>query len=479
MSIEPIGFLVAFVGVLVLYLGPNFGIYAVTVSSLLGAAAIGRLPGLGDASIAPIHALVVPYVITVLRSSGTKTWLRTLAFPSPGFWGAAFVVFCLMTAVLMPRIFEGATDVLSISRNQAGQGGIILTPLMPRPSNITQSMYLAADLVLFAAVAVHAMGGALTTIVRAVLVAAIFNLGFAGLDLVTYATGTSSMLGFIRNANYGMQVGVAIGGFKRVVGSFTEASAFGAMTLLFFAFSTELWLRGSFRRIAGPIAALSLAAIVLATSSSSYVGFSVYCLLLWLRCAFSVFSAHANTRRLAVAIVAPAAALGVIIAVMLVPSLSDPIVEIIDSTLLNKLNTQSGIERWYWNENGLRVFSDTAMLGAGVGSVRASSLVVGLLANAGIGGLALFLLFIASLSLTAVRGARDPDIGAYVTASAWGGFALIVSAVLAASGVDLGLFFFILAAVVSQAVLLPVRQPYERALHKPLGTWRHGDAYGI
>ncbi|PSA76463.1 hypothetical protein, partial [Corynebacterium diphtheriae] len=86
-----------------------------------------------------------------------------------------------------------------------------------------------------------------------------------------------------------------------------------------------------------------------------------------------------------------------------------------------------------------------------------------------IGGLALFLLFIASLSLPAVRGARDPDIGAYVTASAWGGFALIVSAVLAASGVDLGLFFFILAAVVSQAVLLPVRQPYERALHKPLG----------
>lgn len=479
MSIEPIGLLSALVGLLVLYWGPNFGIYAVAISSLLGAASIGRLPGLGDANIAPVHAILVPYVITVLRSSGTKTWLRTLAFPSPGFWATAFVAFCLMTAALMPRIFEGAIDVLSISRNQAGQGGLILTPLMPRPSNITQSIYLAADLVLFTAVAVHAMGGALTTIVRAILVAAMFNIGFAGLDLMTYVTGTTDVMSIIRNANYGMQVGVAIGGVKRVVGSFTEASAFGGVTLLFFAFSTELWLQGKFRRVAGPIAALSLAAIILATSSSTYVGFSLYCLILWMRCAFSVFVGRANTRKLTVSLVAPPVAVGVIVVMMLMPSVSDPIVEIIDSTLLNKLNTQSGVERWYWNENGMRVFHETAMLGAGVGSVRASSLVVGLLANVGIGGLVLFLIFIASLCLTAMRGARDPDIGAYVTASAWASFTLLATAILAASGVDLGLFFFILAAIVSQAVQAPVRQPYPAVRHKPLGAWRRESAYGL
>jgi hypothetical protein len=383
-----------------------------------------------------------------------------------------------MTAMLMPRIFEGAIDVLSISRNEPGQRGFISTPLMPRPSNITQSIYLAADLVLFAAVAAHAMGGALTTIVRAVLVAAIFNLGFAGVDLITYSTGTSEILSFIRNANYGMQVGVSIGGIKRVVGSFTEASAFGGVTLLFFAFSTELWLQGRFRHVAGPVAALSLVAIVLATSSATYVGLSIYCLLLWMRCAFSILAARASVRKMGIALVGPPAALIILIAIMLVPVVADTVAEIVSSTLVNKLNTQSGIERWYWNENGLRVFHETAMLGAGVGSVRTSSLVVGLLANVGIVGLALFLFFIVSLFLTAMRGAGNPKIGAYVTASAWGGFTLIVSAILAASGVDLGLFFFILAAIVSQAVLSPLRQPYWPMFGEPLGSWRREDAYG-
>lgn len=76
------------------------------------------------------------------------------------------------------------------------------------------------------------------------------------------------------------------------------------------------------------------------------------------------------------------------------------------------------------------------------------------------------------------RYARDPILGAYVTASAWGGFTLLATGILAASGVDLGLFFFILAAIVSQAVRLPVRQPYPPVLHKPLGTWRREGAYG-
>lgn len=478
MSIEPIGVVTVLAGLLVLYLGPNFGIYALTISSLLGAAAVIKLPALGDANIQPVHLILCFYVIAVATTrDGIKDGLKSLAFPSPGFWCALFVVFCLLTAVLMPRLFEGATDVLSITRNDAGQRGFILTPLMPRPSNITQSIYIAADLVLFAAVAAHAMGGALPTIVRAVLVAAIFNLGFGALDLATYATGTSEIMSVIRNANYGMQVGVAIGGIKRVAGSFTEASVFGGTTLLFFAFSVELWLQNRFRGLAGPIALLSLLALVLATSSSTYVGLGIYALLLWARCAVSVLGAQANGRKLAIALVGPPAALVLVIAVMLLPAAWDTVLEIANATLVNKLNTQSGIERWYWNENGLRVFHETAMLGAGVGSVRTSSLIVGLFANVGIVGFGLFLGFIASLCRAAMLSSGNAGTDAYVTAGSWAGFTLLVSAILAATGVDLGLLFHLCAAIVSQAVLAPQRRGYRPVL-RPIHAWRGEGFYG-
>ena len=479
MSIEPIGVVTVLVGLLVLYLGPNFGIYALTVSSLLGAAAVIKLPALGDANIQPVHLILCFYVIAVASTrGGIRDGLRSLAFPGPGAWCAVFVLFCLMTAVLMPRIFEGETDVLSIARNDAGQGGFFLTPLMPRPSNITQSIYIAADLVLFAAVAAHAMGGALPTIVRAVLVAAVFNLGFGVLDLATYSTGTSEIMSVIRNANYGMQVGVAIGGIKRVAGSFTEASAFGGITLLFFAFSVELWLQKRFRSMAGPVALFSLFAIVLATSSSTYVGLSIYCLLLWMRCAFSVLTTQANARKMAIAVMGPPTGLVLVIAIMLLPAAWDTVLEIINATLVNKLNTQSGIERWYWNENGLRVFRETAMLGAGVGSVRTSSLIVGLLANVGVVGFGLFIVFLASLGLAAMRSAGNADTNAYITAASWAGFTLLISAILAAPGVDLGLFFYMCAAIVSQAVLAPQQRRYRPVFVESVDRWREEGLYG-
>jgi len=54
------------------------------------------------------------------------------------------------------------------------------------------------------------------------------NLTFAGLDLATYFTGTTEVLSFIRNANYAMLVEDQAAGFKRIVGSFPEASSLEA-----------------------------------------------------------------------------------------------------------------------------------------------------------------------------------------------------------------------------------------------------------
>ena len=287
----------------------------------------------------------------------------------------------------------------------------MLIPLMPSSGNLSRSVYILADLVLFVAVSVQAMRGVLTTIMKALLVAGAINLCFGLADLLTYLTGTAELMSVIRNANYAMQVGVAIGGVKRLAGSFTEASAFGAITLFFFALSLELWLSNRFRKVAGAIALSSFVAILFATSSSTYVGLGVYGLLLWLRCGLAVLGARSDVRKMGIAVLGPFIIFIVIASLMLMPLAWETVLHIADATLVNKLNTQSGIERWYWNENGLRVFSETDMLGAGLGSVRTSSLMVALLANVGIGGVVLFLAFLGSLAFTAARSAGNSEAG--------------------------------------------------------------------
>ena len=56
---------------------------------------------------------------------------------------------------------------------------------------------------------------------------------------------------------------------------------------------------------------------------------------------------------------------------------------LIDTMVLNKLSTASGIERSAWNEQALQNFFDTFGFGVGNGSVRASSFPIGVLASLG------------------------------------------------------------------------------------------------
>ena len=68
------------------------------------------------------------------------------------------------------------------------------------------------------------------------------NILFAGLDYLTYFTGTGDYLSFMRNATYRIFDTAEVIGLKRLIGSFPEASAFASTTLTLFAFSLTLWL---------------------------------------------------------------------------------------------------------------------------------------------------------------------------------------------------------------------------------------------
>jgi len=454
MTIEIMGFVIVAVGLLTIRYGPDFGIYALMISTLFGAAAAVKLPALAHANVLPAHALLPFYLIAVTRlPRGVDQAMRSLAYPSPGFWLAAFTAYAVLSAVFLPRLFAGQIEVFSIVRDVDGRGGTFTQFLGPSAGNITQSLYLIGDLAVFAAVCAHACGRGLAIVVKAVLAAAAANIGFALADLVTYHMGMPDALEFMRNANYGMLVEAEISGFKRLVGSFSEASAFGGITLVYFAFCFELWLRGVHARASGILTGLSLAAVLAATSSSAYVALGVYAAVILLRGGAGLL-AGITTKRAAILTVA--LFIGTVLVVMalaLVPPVWTSLSDFVDRTLFNKLHTQSGIERSLWNAHAMDAFFESGGIGVGVGSVRASSFIVAVLANTGVIGLGLLMPMLASLAYRIVIGSRDRIAEAYAAAGGWACFALLISASLTASSVDLGLLFAINAAIVTAASL--------------------------
>jgi hypothetical protein len=59
------------------------------------------------------------------------------------------------------------------------------------------------------------------------------DLAFAAIDLGGYWTGAGDLLAFLRNGSYRMLDNTVILDFKRIVGSFPEASTFAYFTLGF------------------------------------------------------------------------------------------------------------------------------------------------------------------------------------------------------------------------------------------------------
>jgi hypothetical protein len=141
---------------------------------------------------------------------------------------------------------------------------------------------------------------------------------------------------------------------------------------------------------------------------------------------------------------------------------------LLDTFVFNKLNTASGEERASWNRQALQSFFDTFGFGVGNGSARASSFPVAVLASLGIFGAILFGTFLFNVFFSSSkRTVSDPlshaaQLGAKSMCLAW-----LISSSISNPQIDLGLSFYIFAAVAcSKASSLPVRtfqlQSWER-----------------
>jgi hypothetical protein len=445
MTVELIGAITFIFGLIGLFVEPSFLVYSFFGATLLGAAAAVILDSLGGTTVQPAHLMLGFLTLRLLNVRDIRTgMLRAVAFGSPGFWLIVTVGYAAITAYLLPRLFQGQTLAFPV---RAEGGRYYAAALVPTTSNFTQSVYFTADCICFLLLSSFGRSDkGRVCLERAALVCVVLNLVFVVLDLVTYATNTSELLSYIRNSTYSVLQVDEVAGFKRIVGSFVEASSFGYWTVGYFAFATSLWLEGIATRLTLSLSVLSFTALVFSTSTTGYVGLLGYLFVQFFVIAFKFLFRSIRPQMIIFLICLPAVFGLIAILICLNDESYAYVGNLLNTMLLNKMSTSSGIERSQWNSQAIQNVIDTFGFGTGNGSTRASSFPVALIASLGVPGAftyAMFLLGIwrkaratgPSTALAMQAAARSACLGWLIAATASGG------------GVDLGLPFFAFAAL--------------------------------
>jgi hypothetical protein len=454
MSIELIGFITIGLGIYSLFRPPYFVVIIFICATLLGSAAAIILSDFGDINISPAHLLLGFLALRLLREQDIfNATIKSVSFGRPGFWLLATVVFSIFSAYFMPRIFAGQTLTFSLKYAYSA-------PLEPAMANVTQSLYFVGDLACFLLISGYANSlSARKVLGGAALACAGLNLFFAFADLVTYFTGTSELLAFIRNANYRMLNDGEVAGFKRIVGSFTEASSFGSTTLGYFAFTSRMWLLGVSKRVTLPLTLLSLTAILFSTSTTGYVGLAAFLLISYLGLLSRAFRNQLTFEMGVFLFVVPIAVVTALIVIALNDSYLSYLQNLLDTLVLGKMSTDSGIERSSWNSQAIQNLFDTFGFGVGNGSTRASSFPVGVLASLGIFGALLFGSFFVSIFSSGFSRKRDDPLDeAYRQAAKSTCVAWLITASTSGALIDLGAAYFAFAALASVSGRMPATQ---------------------
>ena len=443
MSVEIVGIVALAIGFIGMFQPVTFMLYSFAASTLLQAAAAFNLDSIGGLSISPAHLLLGFLILRLFSDSEIRLQAsNALAFGKPGFWLMTTVGLSIVTALFMPRIFAGQTFVFPL---RGTYGGAEL--LQPATSNVTQSIYFMADAICFLAFAAFSgTRGGVRTLLNVGLFCATLNLVFAFLDLVTYFTNTTEVFDLIRNARYSQLADTEVAGFKRIVGSFVEASSFGSATLGYFGFSLRLWLLGYKPRLTFSVCWLSFTAVLFATSTTAYVGLTVFLGFTYLELLLRGISQPLTRPMRLFLFVTPIVLLIAVLVIALNDSYSEYVQNLLDTFFFNKLSTASGVERSSWNRQSIQNFFDTYGFGVGNGSSRASSFPVAVLASLGIVGVIPFILFF--LSVFFGRGIiADPLDDAARQAARAMTLACLISGTVSAALIELGLIFYAFAGL--------------------------------
>ncbi len=466
---------------LLLFWGPFRGFALVTSLLPLGMMAAVNLPAVGGTSVLAVDLAVLTWLLMLLLKGRALMQLRAVFGPgSAGLYLLGFMGYAVIATLFAPRVFAGETDVFGIGRI-ANSVGVVIRPLMPSGGNLSQLLRMALSFAAFVAAALlvlHRPDSRL--ILRGIVAATLVHVTMGLLDILTNATGTAALLGPFRTANYALTLGQHLGGLNRMIGGFPEASAYGYFSLGLFGFWLSYWVNMTERRLWPGFVLLAVLAVLLrGTSSSAYVAAG---LVIGGFFALRLVTLRGGqiTRRLAAVLVMgagllPLIAMGGYVAYETLPTFQS----FLDRSLLDKLTSHSGLERMSWNRQAWQNFKDTYLLGAGLGSVRASNWLIALLATTGVPGALLMAGFLWRLLAKAPRLA-DPETTLLIAALKLGCLATLARALVVKASPNLDFSFFImsglLAGYAARHVLVQSdRVARPRAVARPVGLQPVGD----
>jgi hypothetical protein len=459
MTFEIIGLITAVAGILCVMLGMSAVAGAFAFTLLLGASATTIV---GGANIQPAHLFLVFVSLAVLsRRMEAGAALRSISPPLPGFWLLCLVIYGIAGSFTLPRLLAGSTFILPLGASQYADTGSTV-PLGPVSSNLTQSIYFASDLICFClTAAIASTREGFEALTKGLLTYCAGNVVFALLDVATYATGTEYVLSFMRNARYVLHHQEEIGGLKRIVGSFTEASVFARSTLGALGFTGTLWLCAYRPWLTGPLAAASLVLVVLSTSSAGLVALGPVLVLLYVTALRTCGTGVRSRNSAAVVLFAPPVFVALVLGVLLNARAAAILQTQADTLLFNKSATASGLERASWNAAALQNVFDTWGVGVGLGTARASNFALALLSNLGVLGALCYGFFLTTIMMVRLDCPNKLD-GDVRLAALNAGIGLIIADLMIGTTVDQGLLFYVLMGLCSARPLHFDRRPAPR-----------------
>jgi len=422
-------------------------IVALMGSLAFGSTAVVSLTMLGGSSPLAFTLIAFVLLLFVLIRRTTLDDLAVVFTKYRAAWIALGLMFyvCVGTA-LLPRLFAGRTNAFV-----PVHGVIFEVPLGPVSGNVTQTSYFVLGVLTFLALSVLLLCRANLQKMRNGFFAwCVLHAALGLTDFASKLLGAGDVLAPIRTAAYAMVTEAEEAGFSRIVGGYSEASAFGGATLATLAFAFTYWRR----TLSSTALALSIALLVLlmlCTSSTAYVGAFAISVPLILALGRSMLAGRFSRNDLMLFAV-------VLLAVVIILSMylyNDrqfaPVVHLFESTILNKPLSNSGQERTNWNLTSLQSFLDTGGLGIGFGSSRASSWIIAVISQIGLLGA----LFVAALVMELSRsigrpgsGEIDPEMRALHDSVRACALAWLVGASIGSGSADPGLLFFVALATV-------------------------------
>ncbi len=323
----------------------------------------------------------------------------------------AFIFYCALTALLLPRIFSGLLEVIPVSGADLNGASI----LKPRSGNITQTCYMLISYLTALAFSVIGSREDMRRCYMQALVWGAFALIVTGLlDLVTYRLGLSGLLDPFRTANYTLLTDVEAAGAKRVVGLTPEASSYG--TLCVSAAGALLLLRPLYPR--GWTRAIATAAMIgvgvmalLSTSATAYVGGAVVACVYLYNLVSRIVDQNAVGRETCgqeIGIIICSSFLALMI-VALAPDRVAPLFDVFDKVIFQKSNSLSYIQRSMWSRVGWEAFVNSGGIGAGLGSVRTSNWPISILGSTGVFGALLIFGYVVQKLTLSTKGLAAKD----------------------------------------------------------------------